>query len=60
MDWYWNLSSLLLDENITEAHSRKLRGELEKVVTRLYAKLLLYHMKTVCYYHRGRFATRGA
>jgi hypothetical protein len=57
MDWYWNLSSLLLDENMTEAHSKGSRGELEEVVTQLYAKLLLYQMKSVCYYHRSRFAT---
>ncbi|QKD57200.2 uncharacterized protein FOBCDRAFT_251804 [Fusarium oxysporum Fo47] len=54
MDWYWNLSRLLLDENITEAHSQGLRGELEKVITDLYSKLLLFQMKSVCYYHRGR------
>jgi hypothetical protein len=56
MDWYWNLSSLLLDENMTEAHSHGLRGELEKTITQLYAKLLLYQMKCVCYYHRGRLS----
>jgi hypothetical protein len=55
MDWYWNLSSLLLDENMTEAHSKESRANLEEVVTQLYAKLLLYQMKSVCYYHRGRF-----
>jgi hypothetical protein len=56
MDWYWNLSSLLLDENMKEAHSPGLRDELEKVVIQLYAKLLLYQMKSVCYYHRGRLS----
>ncbi|RKL08560.1 Vegetative incompatibility protein HET-E-1 [Fusarium oxysporum] len=56
MDWYWNLSRLLLDENITEAHSQGLRGELEKVITDLYSKLLLFQMKSVCYYHRGRLS----
>jgi hypothetical protein len=56
MDWYWNLSSLLLDENLIEAHSQGPKHELEKVVTQLYAKLLLYQMKSVCYYHRNRFA----
>ncbi|XP_014557368.1 hypothetical protein COCVIDRAFT_25929 [Bipolaris victoriae FI3] len=56
MDWYWNLSSLLLDENMTEAHSSGLRDELEKVVIQLYAKLLLYQMKSVCYYHRRRLS----
>jgi hypothetical protein len=57
MDWYWNLSSLLLDENMTEGHSKGSRGQLEEMVTQLYAKLLLYQMKSVCYYHRSRFAT---
>jgi len=56
MDWYWNLSTLLLDENMTEAHSPGLCNELKKVVTQLYAKLLLYQMKSVCYYHRGRLS----
>lgn len=56
MDWYWNLSRLLLDENITEAHSQGLRGELEKVITDLNSKLLLFQMKSVCYYHRGRLS----
>ncbi|KAH9205198.1 NACHT domain-containing protein [Leptodontidium sp. 2 PMI_412] len=56
MDWYWNLSSLLLDENMNEAHSQGLRGELEKIITQLYAKLLLYQMKSICYYHRGRLS----
>ena len=42
-DWYWNLlvSSLLLDENMVEAHSQGLRGELAKINTQLYTKLLL-------------------
>jgi hypothetical protein len=57
MDWYWNMSSLLLDENMAEPHSQGPRRELEKVVIRLYAKLLLYQMKSVCYYHRRRYVT---
>ncbi|KAH7063877.1 NACHT domain-containing protein [Paraphoma chrysanthemicola] len=57
MDWYWNLSSLLLDENMKEAHLQGPRRELEKVVTQLYSKLLLYQMKSVCYYHRRRYVT---
>ncbi|KAF2809484.1 NACHT-domain-containing protein [Mytilinidion resinicola] len=56
MDWYWNMSSLLLDKNTTEAHSQGLRGELEKNIIQLYAKLLLYQMKSVCYYHRRRLS----
>jgi hypothetical protein len=57
MDWYWNLSSLLLDENMNEPHSQGPRRELEKVITQLYVKLLLYQMKSVCYYHRRRYVT---
>jgi hypothetical protein len=57
MDWYWNMSSLLLDENMNEPHLQGPRRELEKVVTQLYAKLLLYQMKSVCYYHRRRYVT---
>ncbi|KAH7108857.1 hypothetical protein B0J11DRAFT_390279, partial [Dendryphion nanum] len=57
MDWYWNLSSLLLDENVDKAQSPDPRSELEKVVTQLYAKLLLYQMKSVCYYHQRRYVT---
>jgi hypothetical protein len=57
MDWYWNLSILLLDEDKTKPHSKGVRGQLEEAVTQLYAKLLLYQMKSVCYYHRNRFAT---
>jgi hypothetical protein len=57
MDWYWNLSSLLLDENMNEPRSQGPRRELEKVVIQLYARLLLYQMKSVCYYHRRRYVT---
>ncbi|KAK7177940.1 nwd1 protein [Paraphaeosphaeria sporulosa] len=56
MEWYWNLANLLLEENTMEGHSPGLRQELEKAVTQLYAKLLLYQMKSVCYYHRGRLS----
>lgn len=56
MNWYWNMSSLLLDENMIETNSQGLRSELEKVVTQLYTILLLFQMKSVCYYHRGRLS----
>lgn len=55
MNWYWELSSLLLDENI-QPHRQGLRGELEERVTHLYAELLLYQMKSVCSYYRRRFS----
>lgn len=54
MDWYWELSRLLLDENI-QPRQQGLWGALEKSVTHLYAQLLLYQMKSVCSYYRGRF-----
>lgn len=55
MDWYWELSSLVLKDNI-EPDQRGLRGELEQKVTQLYAQLLLYQMTSVCSYYRRRFS----
>ncbi|EOD52735.1 putative heterokaryon incompatibility protein [Neofusicoccum parvum UCRNP2] len=55
MDWYWELSSLVLKDNI-EPDQRGLRGELEQRVAQLYAQLLLYQMKSVCSYYRRRFS----
>jgi hypothetical protein len=56
MEWYWNLAGLLLDENRADMDSAGLRGQLEKHVTQLYQKLLLYQMKSVCLYYRNRGA----
>jgi len=42
MDWYWNLSSLLLDENRAPGKSAGLKGELEKRIVALYKKLFTY------------------
>jgi hypothetical protein len=42
MDWYWNLSGLLLDENTSKACLQGSRRDLEGAITQLYAKLLLY------------------
>ncbi|RYP53937.1 hypothetical protein DL768_001249 [Monosporascus sp. mg162] len=53
MDWYWELSSLLLDENRADGKSARLRGELEKHIIDLYKKLLLYQMKSACLYYRN-------
>lgn len=55
MNWYWELSSLLLNDNI-KRDQQALRGELEQKVTQLYAQLLLYQMKSVWSYYRGRFS----
>ncbi|KAH7113158.1 hypothetical protein B0J13DRAFT_488714, partial [Dactylonectria estremocensis] len=59
MEWYWNLVSLLLDENKAEQSSAGLRVRLEKHVMQLYQKLLLYQMKSVCLYHRNWAAVIG-
>ncbi|KAF2813542.1 uncharacterized protein BDZ99DRAFT_381439, partial [Mytilinidion resinicola] len=54
MDWYWNLSDLLLDKNRVEKSSAGLRDELEKHVLDLYQKLLAYQMKSVYSYYQNR------
>ncbi|PHH64812.1 hypothetical protein CDD81_3878 [Ophiocordyceps australis] len=51
--WYWNLATLLLDENTAE-RSKELRDELEAHIIQLYQKLLLYQMRSVCLYHKNR------
>ncbi|KAI8710415.1 NACHT domain-containing protein [Fusarium sp. LHS14.1] len=52
MDWYWNLVSLLLDENKSRQSSAGLRVQLEKHIVQLYEKLLAYQIKSVCLYYR--------
>ncbi|KAK0631179.1 hypothetical protein B0T17DRAFT_590423 [Bombardia bombarda] len=59
MEWYWNLASLLLDENKAEQSSKGLRVQLEKHVVQLYEKLLAYQIKSVCLYHRNWAAVIG-
>lgn len=59
MEWYWNLVSLLLDENKAEQSSAGLRVQLEKHVVQLYEKLLSYQMKSICLYHRNWAAVIG-
>ena len=54
IDWYWQLSKLLLDENRDDSKSAGLRDELEKHVIDLYKALLSYQMKSVCSYYRSR------
>ena len=54
MDWYWNLSTLLLKEDtINDEPLAGLRGELEKRVVDLYKELLLYQVKSVCSYYQN-------
>ncbi|KAF5674656.1 heterokaryon incompatibility protein het-E-1 [Fusarium circinatum] len=55
MEWYWVLSSLLLDENRSDQSSQPLRAQLQTHVISLYGKLLLYEMKSVILYHRNKF-----
>ncbi|RYP25502.1 hypothetical protein DL767_008365 [Monosporascus sp. MG133] len=54
MEWYWQLSRLLLDENRDDGKSAGLRDELEKHVIDLYKTLLSYQMKSVYSYYRSR------
>ncbi|KAF4920398.1 Vegetative incompatibility protein HET-E-1, partial [Colletotrichum fructicola] len=56
MNWYWNLVDLLLEPSRANPHFQGLRVELEKHIIELYQKLLLYQMKSVCLYYRGRGA----
>lgn len=53
MEWYWNLSSLLLEENQVNK-TAALRGGFEKHIIDLYKMLLLYQMKSICSYYRNR------
>ncbi|KAI1357159.1 NACHT domain-containing protein [Xylaria arbuscula] len=54
MEWYWQLSRSLLDENRDDGKSAGLRDELEKHVIDLYKTLLSYQMKSVYSYYRSR------
>lgn len=56
MEWYWELWRSVLDKNLSSSATRTLQAELEKQVTTLYEKLLLFQMKSVITYHRSRFA----
>ncbi|CAH0048128.1 unnamed protein product [Clonostachys solani] len=59
MEWYWNLVSLLLDENKDEQSVAGLRAQLENHIAQLYEDLLAYQMKSVCLYHRNWTAVIG-
>ncbi|KKF92462.1 Vegetative incompatibility protein HET-E-1 [Ceratocystis platani] len=56
-EWYWNLTSLLLDENKGHTTTVVLRDTLEKNITKLFEKLLLYQIRSICLYHRSQAAT---
>jgi hypothetical protein len=56
MHWYWNMSSLLLKENmVDEGSSTGLKHELEKRIVDLYKVLLSYQIRSVCSYYRNQF-----
>ncbi|KAM0516054.1 hypothetical protein ACHAPE_005677 [Trichoderma viride] len=56
MDWYWNLSSVILKESPNDDGGGlgSIRRELETQVVDLYKALLLYEIKSVCLYYRSR------
>lgn len=56
MDWYWNLSNVILKEspNDNDGGLASIRRELEAQVVDLYKALLLYEIKSVCLYYRSR------
>lgn len=55
MEWYCELSSLLLKENtVDDRPFARVRGELEKRIVNLYQELLLYLIKSVCSFNRNR------
>ncbi|KAL2885822.1 Vegetative incompatibility protein HET-E-1 [Ceratocystis lukuohia] len=56
-EWYWSLTSLLLDENKEHKTTVVLRDTLEKNITQLFEKLLLYQIRSVCLYHRSPAVT---
>ncbi|KAL2887438.1 Vegetative incompatibility protein HET-E-1 [Ceratocystis lukuohia] len=51
MEWYWNLTDLLLDKTKCEPAAAAIQDELEKSIVRLFQKLLLYQMRSIrlCY-----------
>ncbi|KKF92466.1 Vegetative incompatibility protein HET-E-1 [Ceratocystis platani] len=56
-EWYWDLTSLLLDENKGHTTTVALRDTLEKNITQLFEKLLLYQIRSICLYHRSQAIT---
>ena len=54
MEWYWNLVSLMLDENRPTKSTVGLQEQLKKRLIKLYQELLHYQMKSVLVYHRDR------
>ncbi|KKF93548.1 Vegetative incompatibility protein HET-E-1 [Ceratocystis platani] len=57
MEWYWELAGLLLEKNKNETATVALREKLEMEITRLFQRLLLYQMRSICVHHRSQAAT---
>ncbi|KAF4839038.1 Vegetative incompatibility protein HET-E-1 [Colletotrichum tropicale] len=55
MEWYWALVGLL-SSTTSNAHLA-LQRKIEDQFSKLYQKLLLYQMKSICRYFRARFKT---
>ncbi|KAH7020382.1 hypothetical protein EDB80DRAFT_887869 [Ilyonectria destructans] len=55
-EWYWNLSALVLDPDKVDESLTALQKSLEKSIVKLYKKLLLYQMQSVCLYSRSEAA----
>ena len=53
--WYWELSKLLLDSNRASDASAALRDQLAEHVVELYKKILLYEIKSTCFYYHNKF-----
>lgn len=53
-EWYWNLSALLLNPDKIDESIVELQKSLKKNIVKLYKKLLLYQMKSVCLYGRSQ------
>ncbi|KAJ2893164.1 hypothetical protein MKZ38_008980 [Zalerion maritima] len=54
INWYWNLSSLLFEENEADGKFTGLEIELKKRIVDLYKMLFSYQIKSVCLYYRNR------
>lgn len=55
-EWYWNLSVLVLDPEKVDESLTVLQKSLARSVVKLYKKLLLYQMQSVCLYSRSETA----
>ncbi|KAM5344207.1 hypothetical protein ACJ41O_012744 [Fusarium nematophilum] len=52
IEWHWKLAELLLDTGRVDPSIGALQRLLERHIVKLYKKLLLYQMQSVCLYNR--------